>query len=145
MMEERMLKVGTYVKYHPNQSCALVVCRITSVDDWMSRRYSHRGLDYGLTQVSHELTDRKYKYCTFHIGSEYIGVEEKFLITTKWRCEMNKLIVEMFPKTKDAVLIEKHFGTKLDDPIFKMLLKGKEKELLQEAQKMEEDELKAKK
>jgi hypothetical protein len=34
------------------------------------------------------------------------------------------------------------FGSKLDDPIFAMLLEGKEERLLQEAIKLEEEEKK---
>jgi len=61
------------------------------------------------------------------------------------RKEMNELIIEMFPKTKDAVLIQKWFGSKIDnDPLTRMLIKGKEDELLEEANRMEEEEAKNK-
>src|SRR3990167_1215090 len=53
-------------------------------------------------------------------------------------CIMNEIIVEMFPKTKDAVLVDKWFGREIDKPIFKMLIKGKEAELIAESKKMEE-------
>ena len=54
---------------------------------------------------------------------------------------MNELIIEMFPKTKDAVLVDKWFGSKIDnDPLTKMLVRGKEKELLDEALRLEKDE-----
>jgi hypothetical protein len=55
---------------------------------------------------------------------------------------MNKTVIEMYPKTKDAVVVDKWFGSKLDDPIFAMLLEGKEEKLLQEAIKLEEEEKK---
>ena len=53
-------------------------------------------------------------------------------------CIMNEIIVEMLPKTKDAVLVDKWFGREIDKPIFKMLIKGKEAELIAESKKMEE-------
>ena len=53
---------------------------------------------------------------------------------------MNKLIIEMFPSTQDAVLIEKWFGSEIDgNPLTRTLIKGKEKELLDEAKKLEEE------
>lgn len=52
-------------------------------------------------------------------------------------CIMNEIIVEMFPATKDAILVDKHFGREIDKPIFKMLIKGKESELLEEAKRLE--------
>jgi hypothetical protein len=54
---------------------------------------------------------------------------------------MNTLIIEMYPATKDAVLVQKWFGEKISsEPLIGMLLKGKEAELLAEAQKLEEEE-----
>lgn len=55
---------------------------------------------------------------------------------------MNKIIVDLYPVTKDAVLVSKYFGNKLDDPIFVLLLKGKEKELLEEANRLEQESMK---
>jgi len=61
--------------------------------------------------------------------------------------EMNKIIIELFPVTKEAVLVDNYFGHKLKDPLYKVLIKGKEKELLEEAKSLEkmdneeEDEL----
>lgn len=55
----------------------------------------------------------------------------------KWRLKMNAIIIEMFPVTKEAVLVDKWFGREIDKPIFKMLVKGKEKELVAEAIRLE--------
>lgn len=55
----------------------------------------------------------------------------------KWRYKMNELIIEMFPVTKEAVLVDKWFGREINNPIFKMLIKGKEKELIEEATRLE--------
>lgn len=53
---------------------------------------------------------------------------------------MNEIIIEMFPKTKDAVLIDKWFGNKINnDPLTRLLIKGKEVDLLREAEKLEND------
>jgi len=52
---------------------------------------------------------------------------------------MNEIIVEMFPKTKDAILVEKWFGTEINKPIFQLLLKGKEKEVIAEAERLEKE------
>jgi len=66
----------------------------------------------------------------------------------KWRYKMNKMnkiIIEMFPVTKEAVLVDKWFGTEIDDdPLTRLLIKGKESDLIAEAEKLEADE-KAKK
>lgn len=63
---------------------------------------------------------------------------EEFL--KKWRYKMNQNIIEMFPATKDAVLVDKWFGREIDKPIVKLLLKGKEDELLNEAKRLENEE-----
>ena len=52
---------------------------------------------------------------------------------------MHQVIIDAFPKTKDAVLIDKWFGNKLCDPLFALLLKGKEKDLLVEALRLEKE------
>lgn len=57
----------------------------------------------------------------------------------KRRARMNEIIIAMFPKTKDAVLVDKWFGREIDKPIFKMLIKGKEKELIAEAIRLEQE------
>ena len=57
----------------------------------------------------------------------------------KRRARMNEIIIDMFPVTKEAVLVDKWFGREIDKPIFKMLISGKEKELFIEAQKLEEN------
>lgn len=53
---------------------------------------------------------------------------------------MHQVIIDLFPQTKDAVLIEKWFGAKLSDPLFAMLLKGKEQELLAEALRLDKEQ-----
>lgn len=51
---------------------------------------------------------------------------------------MNKIIIAMYPATKDAVLVQKWFGEKIsNEPLIGMLLKGKETELLEEARRLE--------
>jgi hypothetical protein len=51
---------------------------------------------------------------------------------------MNEIIIEMYPKTKDAVLIQKWFGERIaNEPLFRILLKGKENEILEEAKRLE--------
>lgn len=52
---------------------------------------------------------------------------------------MNQVIIDGFPQTKDAVLIDKWFGSKLSDPLFALLLKGKEQDLLCEATRLEKE------
>jgi hypothetical protein len=51
---------------------------------------------------------------------------------------MNQIIIDMYPATKDAVLIQKHFGERIaNEPLFAILLKGKEDEILEAAQRLE--------
>jgi len=52
---------------------------------------------------------------------------------------MRKWIVDHFPKSEDAVLIEKHFESKLSHPFFEVLAEGKEEQLLAVAKQLEED------
>lgn len=54
---------------------------------------------------------------------------------------MNETIIELFPKTAEAVLVDKWFGKEIDKPIFKLLIDGKQKELIAEAKRLEEEEL----
>lgn len=63
----------------------------------------------------------------------------KSLKLIKRRAKMNQIIIEMFPKTKDAVLVDKWFGREIDKPIFKMLIEGKEKKLIEEALRLESE------
>ena len=62
--------------------------------------------------------------------------------------EMNKIIAEMYPKTKDALLVDKWFGSittefshwafnTRNSTFVKVLLKGKEEDLLKAAQELE--------
>jgi hypothetical protein len=54
---------------------------------------------------------------------------------------MNQIIIDMYPATKDAVLIQKWFGERIaSEPLFAILLKGKEAEILDEAKKLEKEE-----
>ena len=54
---------------------------------------------------------------------------------------MNKIIIEMYPTTKDAVLVQKWFGEKItNEPLIGMLLRGKETDLLEEAKRLEEEQ-----
>jgi len=70
-----------------------------------------------------------------------ISFKPSFLKKVK-ETQVNKIIIEMFPSTKDAVLIQKWFGDKIeDDPLTRMLIKGKESELLTEAEKLEKEEI----
>lgn len=75
-------------------------------------------------------------------GEDY---EEAKLIINQYEEEstpMNKIIIEMYPVTKDAVLVQKWFGEKIsNEPLIGMLLKGKESELLQEAKELEKKEV----
>jgi len=53
---------------------------------------------------------------------------------------MNQLIIDSFPKTKDAVLIEKWFGKEFSqNNLIGLLVKGKEKQLIAEATRLEEE------
>lgn len=63
------------------------------------------------------------------------------LIKKQKEIEMNQIIIESFPQTKDAVIVEKWFGNKLNDPLMGLLLKGKEDELLEEALRLEKKEI----
>jgi hypothetical protein len=58
--------------------------------------------------------------------------------------KMNQIIINAFPKTAEAVIVDKWFGSKLNDPLYALLIKGKEAEILSEATRLEE-EAKAKK
>lgn len=51
--------------------------------------------------------------------------------------KMNKVIEKLYPVTKEANLIEKHFGGRFEEPAFPVLLAGKEKQLLEAAQLLE--------
>ncbi len=65
--------------------------------------------------------------------------------TKKGVGNMNNTIIESFPATKDAVLVDKWFGSKFNDPIFVLLLKGKEAEILAEAKRLDGESKKEKK
>jgi len=64
----------------------------------------------------------------------------KYLKELKGEKQVNKTIVKIYTKTKDAILIEKHFGNKFEDKSFPILLKGKEADLLTEAERLEKIE-----
>ena len=51
---------------------------------------------------------------------------------------MNKNIIKMFPKTEDAVLMSKYWCEELNNPIFLILIKGKEDEIIAELKRAEE-------
>lgn len=72
--------------------------------------------------------------------SSYKGNKTFNDFNKKWRYKMNEIIINAFPNTKDAVLVDKHFGRKIDDPIFALLLKGKEDDLLEEAKRLDREE-----
>lgn len=62
---------------------------------------------------------------------------------------MKQWIIEHFPKTADALVVDKHFGSALDETsangrLHALALVGKEKEILTSAQEMEENEQKKK-
>ena len=51
---------------------------------------------------------------------------------------MNKNIIEMYPKTEEAVLVQKWFGSTIEhNDLMPVLIKGKEAEVLKQAQKLE--------
>ena len=53
---------------------------------------------------------------------------------------MNIIIAELFTTTKDALLVQKHFGTCFNNPLLGILLKDKTKEILSEAKHLEKEE-----
>ncbi len=66
----------------------------------------------------------------------------KTIKVLKRRARMNEIIIEMFSVTKEAVLVDKWFGKEIDKPIFKLLISGRQKELLEAAKKLEEESVK---
>ena len=56
---------------------------------------------------------------------------------------VNKHILEMYPKTKDAVLVDHYFGEEIED-LEAVMLKGKETDLFDRAKLKEAEEKKAK-
>ncbi len=135
--------IGNVVEYSPISNCSLthfniVLGVIIAIDERENVSF------ITVRQISESSKYSKEDYPIGNIGTIGYGgcwrsLDKIKLI--KRRYEMNEIIVEMFPKTKDAVLIDKWFGDRLNDPIFKMLLQGKESELLAEAQKSEKKEL----
>ena len=83
------------------------------------------------------------KICLVEVDNWQFVISMDYLKPIKRRnATMNPSIVEMFPSTKDALLIEKWFGDDLESPLTKILIKGKERELLAAAiilEKQEED------
>lgn len=79
-----------------------------------------------------------YKQNCFIIISaeEYLNEVKK--INKEDGMEMDSLIVELYPQTKDAILVNKYFGKEIT-ALTAVLLKGKESELLETAKKMEEE------
>jgi hypothetical protein len=54
---------------------------------------------------------------------------------------MDKQIIQLFPKTEDAVIVDKHLGARFsNNPLLIIMLKGKEDEVLQLAWEMETEE-----
>lgn len=54
---------------------------------------------------------------------------------------MNKTIIEVFPVTGDAALIDKHFGKEIDhSPLLAALLKANKEEILLAAKNIEKEE-----
>lgn len=67
----------------------------------------------------------------------YMDLNEKM---TKEDTQMHQAIVEAFPKTKDAVMIDKWFGKQFEqNALIALLVKGKEKTLIEEALRLEEN------
>jgi hypothetical protein len=58
---------------------------------------------------------------------------------------MNKNIIELFPKTKDAVLVEKYFATQFEDELSVINYKGKTDEILELAKEKQKEEKEANK
>lgn len=56
---------------------------------------------------------------------------------TKKVKKMDKKIIELYPKTADAVLIDNYFRDKFQDKTFSILLEGKEGELLDLAKELQ--------
>jgi hypothetical protein len=52
--------------------------------------------------------------------------------------QMNDAIIKLFPKTADAVLVNKYFSSQFSQPLAAILYAGKEKEVLAEAVRLEE-------
>ena len=91
-----------------------------------------------IIKINYEL-----KYIILENKKEIIKLffnNKKELINCERREKMNKIIIEMFPKTKDAILIDKWFGEEFNKPIFKLLLTGKEEQLIKEAERLEKEE-----
>lgn len=101
--------------------------------------------DYFIVGRRVEILNRCYfgscgtKICLIEVDGWQFVISMDYLKPIKRSEEMNEIIVEMFPVTKEAILVDKWFGREIDKPIFKMLIKGKEKELIEEAQRMEKE------
>lgn len=57
--------------------------------------------------------------------------------------KMNKLIIENYDRTEDAVLVQKHFGSVLDEnnPLTAILVRSHALEILEEAKRLEAEEI----
>lgn len=108
-------------------------------------------------EIVAEHEEWEYASCSCHMGhppcakctsqpSEEMYKEASQIIEQfeKENDPMNKLIIDMYPVTKDAVLVQKWFGEKIsNEPLVGMLLKGKEADLLKEAKRLEVEETEA--
>ena len=54
---------------------------------------------------------------------------------------MKQAIVNLFEKSKDAALIEKHFGSRINNIFDEILLNGKQEQLLKAAKELEKVEI----
>lgn len=54
--------------------------------------------------------------------------------------KLDKWIKEHYPRTKDALLVDKWFGENIEHRITQFFLKGREQELLDFARQLEEEE-----
>lgn len=81
------------------------------------------------------------------ISGGSMPIDEIFLIARGGEVmSLSKIIVEYFPKTSEAVLVDKWFGKEIEsNRLSAMLLKGKEKDIIAEAKKMEAEEENARK
>ena len=125
------------------------------LDGNLDRAYLHRiGNDCKKLPPSNFIVNRKVKIlarqywascgvkiCLVEVDNWQFVISMDYLKPIKRRnATMNPSIVEMFPSTKDALLIEKWFGDDLESPLMEILIKGKERELLAAAIILEKQE-----
>lgn len=103
--------------------------RHASIGDWFIFD-SHKG--------PHQKTNKR-RIINIENYHFHLSCKEELVIKQKKEKEelMKKAIIRMFPKTEDAVLVERHLGKFFNNPLREIALEGKADKVLALAKEME--------